>query len=118
MSRFRTMPEKQPNILNKSNGKSQTWMMNDPISREDIPLQNGNYRVDDSPFTMVEVEYVLNKIKITSHQELTRFQVNFTNGWMCRQSTITRCSQRLLSKMRKGPPLAVHLLDKKWVCQA
>ena len=34
-----------------------------PISREHIPLQNGNYRVDDSPFTMAELEYVLNKIK-------------------------------------------------------
>ena len=34
-----------------------------PMSREDIPLQNGNYRVDDSPFIMAELEYVLNKIK-------------------------------------------------------
>ena len=35
----------------------------DQESRENIPLQNGSYKVDESPFTITELEYVFNKIK-------------------------------------------------------
>ena len=37
--------------------------LDDQESRENIPLQNGSYIIDDSPFTITELEYVLNKIK-------------------------------------------------------
>ena len=55
----------------------------DQESRENTPLQHGSYKVDDSPFTITELEYVLNKIKNNKSPGADQVQADSSSGWMC-----------------------------------
>ena len=62
MFHFKTMPAKQPSILNKFNGDHQAWTTikyQGKISH----FRTVIYMEDNSAFTMTKLEYVLDKIK-------------------------------------------------------